>query len=101
MARILYNYMILPDQIRALFKEYNIFTYELVDSYVFLCDVCNDDGCVKKTKFICVKIKKRGEPTIYCNNSDLQVFFAKCILNQSFILNEKNDISIKIIKKQE
>jgi hypothetical protein len=95
MARRLYNYMILPDQIRALFKEYNAFTYEVVDSYVFLCDVCNDDGCVKKTEFICVKIRKRGEQTIYCNNSDLQVFFAKFILNQSFILNGKNDIYSK------
>jgi len=93
--------MILPDQILALFKEYNIVTYEVVDSYVFLCDVCNDDGFVKKTEFICVKIKKRGEPTIYCNNSDLQVFFAKCILNQSFIQNGKNDIKIKYNKKIE
>ncbi len=81
MLQKLYDYMILPTQLSILFEDYSIITYEIVDSYVYICDVYTN-GVTKKTEFICVKIKKYGEPTIYCSSMDLTLFLEKCLIDQ-------------------
>ena len=92
MSRKLYDYMILPEQLTLLFTEYNMVTYSLIDSYVYNCDVYSD-GNTSKREFICVKIKKHGEPTIYCNSMNFNEFLGKSILNQN------NSIEISTRKK--
>lgn len=73
MPNRLYNYIILPQQVSILFEKYKNFTHDVVDSYIYLCDVYND-GFMKKTNYICVKIKKKGNSTIQCNHMELTLF---------------------------
>lgn len=72
-----YDYGILPKQIMKIFADYNVNTHDLIDSYVFTCDVYSD-GCTKKTEYICIKIKKKNETTTYCNNMNFEHFLQKC-----------------------
>lgn len=72
-----YDYKILPKQIIKIFAEYSIYTHDLIDSFVFTCDVYSD-GCTKKTEYISIKIKKKNETTIYCNNMNFSLFLQKC-----------------------
>jgi len=60
-----------------IFADFNVNTHDLIDSYVFTCDVYSD-GCTKKTEYICIKIKKKNETTIYCNNMNFSLFLQKC-----------------------
>jgi hypothetical protein len=78
MSTRIYDYNLLPQQWNILFDKYDISTYEVLDSYVYVCDVYKD-GITKKTEFICVKIKKYNEPTIYSKSIDLLTFLEKCI----------------------
>lgn len=77
-SKLYYDYKILPKQIITIFADYNVNTYDLIDSYVFTCDVYSD-GCTKKTEYICIKIKKKNENTIYCNNMNFEKFLQNCI----------------------
>ena len=49
MSTRIYDYMLLPEQLNIyiLFDKYDIFTYEVLDSYVYACDVYKD-GTTKK-----------------------------------------------------
>ena len=78
MSTRIYDYVLLPQQLNILFDKYDILTYEVLDSYVYVCDVYKD-GITKKTEFICVQIKKNGEPTIYSKSIDLLTFLEKCL----------------------
>lgn len=83
MTTRLYDYILLPQQMNILFEKYSILTHEVIDSYIYICDVYKD-GYTKKTEYICVKVKKHGEPsTIYCNSMDFAEFMGKCILNKT------------------
>ena len=89
----LYDYYILPSQIKILFADYNSIEYDVIDSYIFLCDVYKN-GYMNKKEFICVKIKKRNEESIYCNNMDFEQFMDKCLFgNQS--INQKTSLTKK------
>jgi hypothetical protein len=81
MSTRLYDYILLPQQLSILFEYYSILTYEVLDSYIYACDVCNG-GTIKKTEFICVHIKKYGEPTIYSNSMAFTEFMGKCLSNE-------------------
>jgi hypothetical protein len=72
-----YDYKILPKQIMKIFADYTVYTHDLIDSYVFTCHVYSD-GCTKKTEYICIKIKKKNETTVYCNNMNFALFLEKC-----------------------
>jgi hypothetical protein len=74
----LYDYVLLPEQLNILFEDYSVFTDEVIDSYIYICDVCSD-GIIKKREFICVHIQKNGKPTIYSNSMDFGELMAKCI----------------------
>jgi hypothetical protein len=89
MSTRIYDYMLLPEQLNILYEKYSILTHEVLDSYVYVCDVYKD-GITKKTEFICVQIKKYNEPTIYSKSIDLNIFLEKCFLNKS-----KEPVSIK------
>jgi len=78
MSSRLYEYNILPYQIDLLFEDYDISTYEFIDSFIYLCDVY-DYGYMKKKEFICVKIKKRDEASIHCKNMDFEKFIQLCV----------------------
>lgn len=56
MSQKLYDYILLPQQLNILFKKYSIFTHEVIDSYIYICDVYTD-GNTKKMEYICVQIK--------------------------------------------
>jgi len=81
MSTRIYDYILLPQQLNILFEKYSILTHEVVDSYVYLCDVYND-GITKKTEYICVQIKKLNETMIYSICMDLNIFLEKCISNE-------------------
>jgi hypothetical protein len=81
MPEKIYDYILLPQQLNILFEKYNVFTYEVLDSYVYVCDVYND-GATKKTEFICVHIKEIDKPTVYSNCMDLHTFLEKCLSNK-------------------
>ena len=76
MSTRLYEYILSPQQLSMLFENYNITTHEVIDSYIYVCDICSDTT-TKKTEFICVHIKKNGEPTIYSRSIDLTTFLNK------------------------
>jgi hypothetical protein len=78
----LYDYILLPQQLNILYEKYSIFTHEVLDSYVYVCDVYTC-GRTTKTEYICVKIKKLNEPTIHSTCMDLNTFLEKCISNKS------------------
>jgi len=82
MSTRIYDYILLPQQLNILFEYYSVFTYEVVDSYVYVCDVYKD-GITKKTEFICVQIKKYDEPTIYSKSIALNVFLEACLSNET------------------
>jgi hypothetical protein len=44
--------MILPEQLTLLFTEYNMVTYNLVDSYVYDCDVYSMEIQVKENLYV-------------------------------------------------
>jgi len=81
MSTRIYDYILLPQQLNILFEYYSILTHQVLDSYVYVCDVYKD-GITKKTEFICVQIKKHDEPTIYSKSIDLNIFLEKCISNE-------------------
>lgn len=85
-----YDYKILPKQIMTIFSDYNANTHDFVDSYVFTCDVYSD-GSTKKTEYICIKIKKKNENTVYCNNMNFALFLEKCNSNDDSDSDETVD----------
>jgi hypothetical protein len=89
MSRRLYDYILLPQQMNILFETYSVFTHEIIDSYIYVCDVCND-GTTKKTEFICVHIKKYDEPTIYSNSMNFATF-----MERSLLIQTKPEVSMK------
>lgn len=92
MSTRLYDYILLPQQMNILFENYSVFTHEVIDSYIYICDICSDTS-IKKTEFICVHIKKYGEPTIYSKSIDFSKFMEKCLLNKTIepvSMNKKN-----------
>jgi hypothetical protein len=84
----LYDYYILPAQVKILFAYYNTNEYDVIDSFIFWCDVYKD-GYMSKKEFICVKIKKPNDETIYCNNMDFEQFIDKCLFANNSIINKK------------
>jgi hypothetical protein len=89
MSTRLYDYVLLPEQLKILFEDYSIFTHEVIDSYIYICDVCTD-GIIKKTEFICVHIQKYGKQTIYSNSMDFTTFLGTCISNKIKLDVSKN-----------
>jgi hypothetical protein len=81
MSTRLYDYNVLPEQLNILFENYTIATHEVTDSYIYICKV-HKDGYTKKTEYICVHVKKYGEPTIYSKSIDFTTFLGKCISNE-------------------
>jgi hypothetical protein len=63
-----------------LFENYSVFEYELVDSYIYACNVYRN-GTISKVEYICVKIKKMDEPLIICC-MDFTEFMGKCLSNE-------------------
>jgi hypothetical protein len=93
MSTRLYDYILLPQQLSILYEKYSVFTHEVVDSYVYVCDVYKD-GITTKTEYICVKIKKLDEPAIHSTCIELHTFLEKCLLNKrndSVSNNKKNN----------
>jgi hypothetical protein len=81
MSTRLYDFVLLPEQLKILFEDYSVFTDEVIDSYIYICDVCSD-GIIKKTEFICVQIQKNGKPTIYSKSMDFTIFLGQCLSNE-------------------
>lgn len=80
MSTRLYDYVLLPQQMNILFENYSVFTYEVIDSYIYACNVYRN-GNTSKVEYICVKIKKMDEPlTISC--MDFTEFMGKCLSNE-------------------
>ena len=82
MSARLHDYILLPQQLSILFDEYSILTHEVIDSYIYVCDVYTS-GTTKKMNFICVHVKKYNESTVYSSSMDYYTFMGKCLLNNS------------------
>jgi hypothetical protein len=89
MSRLLCDYVLLPHQLQILYTDYNVLVHELVDYYIYTCDVYRY-GITHKTEFICVKIKAHQD--IYCINVELAKFLDNCILPriQSLVYHQHN-----------